>query len=106
MPDDFDGIEAAISILPTWFVPRMMDDVWSFALLTTDLVAILITTITNVNQAKDGSIWLTVDLMPDDDFWALRLRERGLRTLGAPTSRTTASINASHIIAAFEIADT
>jgi hypothetical protein len=106
MPDEFGELEAECSILPAWFVPRMMGDVWSFALLTTDRVAILISTITSVDQAKDGSIWLTVDLLRDDDFWALRLRERGWRILTAPTSRTTASINASLIVAALEIADT
>ena len=106
MPDEFGELEAECSILPAWFVPRMMGDVWSFALLTTDKVAILISSITSVDQAKDGSIWLTVDLLPDDNAWAFGLAKRGWQILTAPTSRTTASINASNIIAALEIADT
>ena len=93
-------------LLPAWFVERMMGDCWFFALLTNDGIMICISTITDVRQAADGSIWLDVELLTDETFWVAKLREGGFKTLIAPSSRTTASINAAHVVAAFEIADT
>ncbi|CAN5729743.1 hypothetical protein BH23CYA1_BH23CYA1_00930 [soil metagenome] len=88
-------------ILPVWFTERMMGDEWSFGLMTTTGVVICINSISSISQAADGSIWLDVDLMPDEVTPV-----SGMTMFCAPTSRTKASLNASHIIAAFELADT
>jgi hypothetical protein len=93
-------------LLPAWFVSRMMGDCWSFALLTTTGQVILIDTIEAIHEAKDGGIWLDVILSQPGSFWHERLKEMKLQIITAPTDRPTASINASHIVAAFEIADT
>jgi ABC-type molybdate transport system ATPase subunit len=53
--------------------------------------------IQTVHQAADGTIWLDVELLADQDeivYWQ------------PPSSRLKASINASHVIAAFELWDT
>lgn len=90
-------------LLPAWFVPRMMDDVWSFGLLLTNGSILCITSIIGVHKDATGNIWLDVDMMEERPFCA------GHSTgpfMIAPTSRTTASVNATHIVAAFELADT
>lgn len=88
-------------ILPVWFTERMMGDEWSYGLMTTAGVVICITSITALHLAADGSIWLDVNLISDEVP-----SMSGMTAFCAPTSRTKASINASHIIAAFELTDT
>ncbi|MDX2242561.1 MAG: hypothetical protein NW224_17880 [Leptolyngbyaceae cyanobacterium bins.302] len=98
--DDEDLPQAmqARQMLPTWFVERMMTDTWWFGLMMSNGTVIGIHRILSVDQAADGTIWLTVELLsdtPEDD-----------RIFIAPTSRLTASINASHVVAAYELLDT
>lgn len=88
-------------LLPAWFAERMMEDSWTFGLLTTTGVVICIQRIISINQATDGSIWLDVELTPDDVDPVAELA-----MLCSPTSRTKASINSSHVVAAFELSDT
>ncbi len=95
--DDLSSVIQARQILPTWFIDRMMMDTWVFGLMMSNGVVIGIHRILSVDQARDGTIWLTVELLGhtlDDQVFI------------APTSRLTASINASHVIAAYELADT
>jgi hypothetical protein len=92
-------------ILPAWFTERMMGDVWSFGLLMRDGTIIGIQSIESVKQAKDGSIWLDVRLMESSDSTVAWLKKFD-KTFVAPTSRIEASINASYVMAAFELADT
>jgi hypothetical protein len=101
-----EAIARAEQLLPAWFVPRMMGDVWSFALLTPDGRAMLIDHIDRVRQGADGSIWLDVVMSEPGSGWEDALRQMKLQIITAPTDRTTASINAAHIVAAFEIAST
>ena len=93
-------VEEATKLLPAWFIPRMMEDVWSFGLLMTTGVTIAIQQIRSVHQAADGSIWIDVILSDGDDPFDASGK------FVAPTSRLEASINTSHIVAAFELADT
>lgn len=94
-----ERLREACRLLPAWFVPRMIDDVWSFGLMMSTGVVIAVENITAVTQAANGDIWIDVTLQTapgvsrDDAFTA-------------PTSRATASINAQHIVAAYELADT
>ena len=90
------------SLLPAWFTERMMCDHWSFALLTVSGVTICIESIQKVVRASDGSIWLDVVLLEEGNPWTGKIENK----LSAPTSRLEASVNASHIVAAYELADT
>ena len=100
----FAHMEESARLLPTWFVPRMMDDVWSFGLLTNAGIILAVACIQDVRQAADGQIWLDAQLDSSSDTDALA--KDGFKVLTAPTSRTSVSINAAHILAAFEIAQT
>lgn len=96
--DDLPEVIKARQVLPTWFVDRMMTDTWWFGLMMSNGTVIGIHRILSVDQAADRSIWLTVELLsdtPGDD-----------RVFIAPTTRLTASINASHVVAAYELVDT
>ena len=81
-----------------WFLPRMTEDNWSFGFLLANGDRIRITTILAV-KLWHGQLWLDVEL------------EEGRfncspKDITAPTSRLTASVNAAHIVMAFETADT
>jgi hypothetical protein len=91
------------AILPAWFVPRMATDSWCFGLRLTTGDVMVIEHITNVVQAKDGSIWIDVLMSPYVD----KLPDQATtKYLFAPTSRCEASVNTAHIICAFKLADT
>jgi hypothetical protein len=97
---DTERTERARALLPAWFIPRMMEDAWSFAFLMVSGTYIHVEHIAAVHESADG-LWLDVDLCTDQP-----------RAFGhpagvvAPTSRTTASIAVRHIMLAFETADT
>ena len=91
----------AMELLPAWFVKRMMTDAWHFGLLTTSGTVIGIHQIHRTYQAADGSIWIDVELM---SVYPPEVPANSIFI--APTSRTQASINTSHIVTAFELADT
>lgn len=91
----------AMELLPAWFMKRMMTDAWHFGLLTTSGTVIGIHQILRTYQAADGSIWIDVELM---SVYPPAVAENSMFI--APTSRTQASINTSHIVTAFELADT
>jgi hypothetical protein len=103
---DNDGYERAARLLPAWFTRRMMGDCRSFAFILTNGDVVHLEAIQDVQQAADGTIWLDVALHQQHHP---RLQGALLfpgRQIFAPTSRTTASINASHVMMAFETADT
>lgn len=88
-------------LLPAWFTKRMMSDSWAFGLLLSTGHTLYIERISNIVVAIDGNLWIDVvmkDGRPISDF--------GDKLLISPTSRTTASINAFHVVAAVELADT
>jgi hypothetical protein len=93
--DDRPEIQAAIALLPAWFVPRMMDDEWFFGLTLVTGKTLAISKIQAVHQDAEGSLWLDVTMLRDFVGY-----------LNAPTSRLTASIRASSVVMAFELADT
>jgi hypothetical protein len=102
-----EHLKRTYAILPAWFVGRMSDDTWSFGLLLVTGHVIGISTINNIHQAADGSIWLDVEMLDDDAMFPSSSRMRHWpKPLTAPTSRLTASINAAHVVCAVELADT
>ena len=93
------------SLLPVWFTSRMMNDQWSFGLLMITGDVIAVQSIASVKQDAGGNLWIDAilinseeQLLPDDI--------NGHRIFAAPTSRKDVTINASHIVAAFELGDT
>jgi hypothetical protein len=102
LADYAEHIRNACRLLPAWFVPRMMDDCWSFALLLTTGHTVHITHITDVRMTADG-LWLDVELA---DRMPLQANPATDRDILAPTSRTSASIYARHVVMAYETADT
>lgn len=68
---------------------------------TGDLIAI--EQITAVVQDASGNIWLDATLI-EPKFSPGSVS--GYKVLTSPTSRTSISINADHVVAAFELADT
>ena len=101
--EHYEKIENAKKILPAWFIPRMMDDVWYFGILLITGQVLAAQHIDSVSQAVNGDIWIDITLCDDvplsDSFGNIRV------TL-APTSRLTASVNVSHIVTVVELADT
>jgi DNA-binding XRE family transcriptional regulator len=55
--------EVASRLLPAWFIPRMMTDTWSFGLTLVTGLTLAISSILDVQQAADGSIWLDVRML-------------------------------------------
>src|SRR5690349_19161336 len=95
-------IEQAQRLLPAWFIGRMMTDEWQFGLLLDTGVVMAISSILEIHQAADGSLWIDVEMLKD----VFDLEAPGHRVFCAPTSqRTTASIAVNHIVAAFELPD-
>src|SRR5690625_3404375 len=85
--------EAAENWLPAWFVPRMMQGNGGLALWLTTGMALPIERIERVHRASDGSVWLDVILtLPDE-----ATTEGGL-----PATEPEATVNAAHVVAAFE----
>ena len=95
--------QSYIDLLPAWFTERMLSDTWSFGLLmiTGDIIAIQ--HIDSIIQDASGNLWLNATLLEDTPFVD---DVAGHKILIAPTSRLQTSINASHVVAAFELADT
>jgi hypothetical protein len=96
--------------LPAWFMQRMMDDVWRCGLLLTTGVILAVESIDDLTQDVAGDLWIDVDLIPQETAYDLGARVskpyRAFPILGAPTSRTRATVRVAHIVAAFELADT
>lgn len=90
-----------------WFMARMMTDNWSFGLLLVTGHLLLIENIIGLSIALDGE-WLDVELWQEKhgEFVTAEMTERGYNVVTAPTTRTTVSINARHIVMAMELADT
>lgn len=86
----------ASAILPAWFCARMMADCWFFALHLTTGRVVEIECIDSVTRGADGTVWLDVTMR----------RDGSPGTFVAPTTRTKASINAAHVVMAYELADT
>ncbi len=96
-----DFYENAENLLPAWFIPRMMRDSWPFGLMMTNGVTICIDQIDNVHQDASGTLWLDVQLLnkiPCDG-------KKRLFFVAPTNDRMTATINASHVMAAFELVD-
>lgn len=92
-------------LLPAWFCDRMFNDQWAFGLLLVTGEVLGISTITGVTRDANGGLWLDVEMLGKDaDDWLPDFYGKAVMT--APTKRLEASINAAHVVCAFELADT
>jgi hypothetical protein len=93
-----DRIARAESLLPAWFVPRMMTDWWHFGLLLVTGEVLAIENILDV-RGSPGNIWIDVRMSKYkfSDVLAIPWPRAY-----SPTDRTEASVNAAHV--AFELA--
>ena len=80
----------------------MMQDSWTFGLLVTGNVVIVIECINHIRE-HGGIIWLDVTMATKKP---LAKGPLGRDLMVSPTDRTAASIRADSVIAAFELADT
>ncbi len=103
--DDRPEIQAAIKLLPAWFVPRMMDDEWYFGLLLVTGHTLAISNIQEIHQDAGGNLWLDVTMLREFP-WTCNPAIPTRKAMSAPTSRLTASVAAASIVLAFELADT
>ena len=96
-----EEIQEYIDLLPAWFTERMLSDTWNFGLLmaTGDIIAIQY--IHSITQDASGNLWLDAKLQND----CIKDSVMGHKIFVAPTSRDNISINSSHVVAAFELAD-
>lgn len=101
-PSDVEFKEPA-ELLPAWFTERMMSDVWSFGLLMITGDVIAIESINSITKDASGNLWLDAILL--DSLLGVE-DTNGHKLFLAPTSRTKISINSSHVVAEFELADT
>lgn len=88
-------------LLPAWFASRMLYDQWHFGVMMTSGTIIGVEQIKSVRVDCSGNLWLDVNLLGS---YGTKYPIQNIFT--APTSRTMASINVSHIMAVFELADT
>jgi hypothetical protein len=100
------GSEEWTRLLPAWFVPRMAGDCWFFALILTNGQALYVESIENVRMSADENLWIDVLLHPQSEADSAYWKIKGVPLVGAPTSRTQASVNARHVVYAVEMADT
>ena len=99
---DQQQIDNAAKLLPTWFVPRMMQDYWTFGLLLSTGDILAVATINEVSKGENGDVWINAELCEHTPFCKLG----GKEAITSPTERVSISINASHVVAAMELADT
>lgn len=86
-----------------WFIERMASDDWHFGLLMITGHTLLIQNIVGVSKDESGNFWIDANLEIGE------IGPHGVpggKPITSPTSRTIVSINAAHIVAAFEMADT
>jgi hypothetical protein len=94
----------ALLLSQAWFVPLMMDDNWLFGLLLDTGHLLVIHKILDVKEGPGGD-WIDVEMAHDASFLGVDLTWAE-SVIQAPTSRTTASVKASKIVMAIELADT
>jgi hypothetical protein len=92
MPSSTTDPTVASQMLPAWFVVPMMTDTRSYGMYMSSGGIFEIKRITAVHQAADDSIWFDV----------LLAESSANDVLGAPKSDWQASINAAHVVVAYE----
>lgn len=96
----FNAEDAVANALPAWFVHHMMDTGGGgFALMLTSGLTMAVERIDRIHKAADGTLWLDIILDPAPSYASDRIAG----TFYAKASNQWASINASHVVAAYEL---
>lgn len=90
--------------LPAWFTTRMMKEPGHYGLLAVTSQLFYVKQILAINRDANGELWLDVNLEWGSSY-TFKDDVPGATLVGAPTSRTKATIKASHIVAALELRD-
>jgi hypothetical protein len=99
------GIARAKRLLPAWFVERMMTDSWYFGLLLVTGQVLVIESIRDV-RGTEGNVWIDVTMYGKDGNHTFHeFKDLRWPCVYSPTGRTEASVNAAHVVAAFELMD-
>jgi hypothetical protein len=99
-------IRRALSVLPAGFVERMMTDTWYFGLLLVTGQVLVIESIRDVRGTPEGNVWIDVTMHGKDSNHAFQeFKDLRWPWVYSPTGRTEASVNAAHVVAAFELMD-
>lgn len=102
--ENIDGLEEkvreATNLLPAWFVPRMMEDEWRFALMLASGDWVPLRRIEGVKQGPAG-VWIDALLL--DAEGAAALRVAGLKMVPVTLARSHVSLNAQHVAMAIEL---
>jgi hypothetical protein len=96
-----DWLLERLKQLPAWFAGRMMEDVWTFGVMLSNGVTLVCSTLNQIHQAADGSLWLDFEMATHKAYCDTIKNQ-----ISSPTERTSVSVNANHIVAVFELADT
>jgi hypothetical protein len=92
------------ALLPAWFTEQMMSEVWNYGLLTVTGDILAISRINKITRDDVGNLWLDAEML---NYHVRGNGDDSVRSkiLIAPTENTQVSINASHIVAAFQLTD-
>jgi hypothetical protein len=103
MSDVHEGVDN--ELLPAWFTERMMGEEWLFGLLTVTGDILAVRRINKITQDAAGRLWLDVRMAVYNEAKGVYDEDdpKAGRLLLAPTARTDATINAAHVVAAFEM---
>jgi hypothetical protein len=91
-------------LLPAWFTEQMMTKAWNYGLLTVTGNILAISKINKITRDDTGNLWLDAEMLNYHVRGSVEINVLS-KILIAPTERTRVSINASHIVAAFELTD-
>lgn len=92
-------------LLPAWFTERMMSEEWLFGLLTVSGDIVAVRRINKITKDAAGQLWLDVKLAAYNEAKGVYDADnpRSQRLIVAPTERTNATVNAAHVVLAFEM---
>jgi hypothetical protein len=103
MNDVREGVDN--ELLPAWFTERMMGEEWLYGLLTVAGDIVAIRRINKITRDAAGHLWLDVRLAAYNEANGVYDVDnpRAQKVIVAPTERRDATVNAAHVVLAFEM---
>lgn len=100
--DDCSPPEPAI---PGYLFHRMETDTWFFGVLLDSGAVLAVERVSRIAPDDSGNLWVDFEMLEKQNCMLGESCPLG-RLSYSPTERTTITVNARHIVAAFELADT
>jgi hypothetical protein len=98
--------ETYYRLLPTELIKRMLTTEWCFGLLLDTGHVLCVEHLNGAVEAADGELWFELEAYPKDavmiECLPDSLREKAIF---APTRRTNMNVQASKVVAIFDLAD-